>query len=108
LFVVTEEVETVHTNDNQYNPLTKTVWNRKAEQIYELDWAAKKGNVVPVVENLEEPILGGMESVQPPLVKDIPAAIDASLRAISNRTLVEGMPEVKRRGRPPLKKEAIG
>mgnify|MGYP001559264246 FL=1 len=35
LFVVSEEVETLHTSDSAYQPVTKTVFNRKAEQIGE-------------------------------------------------------------------------
>ena len=36
-FVVTEEVETLHTNDaNPYQPMTRTVFSRRAEQIG--DW----------------------------------------------------------------------
>lgn len=35
-FVVAEEVETLHTSDNQYQPMTKTVFSRRAERI--TDW----------------------------------------------------------------------
>ena len=48
-FVVTEEVETLQTSDNQYQPMTKTVFSRRAEQIS--DWWPSVGvMVMPVPE----------------------------------------------------------
>lgn len=36
LFVVTKEVEGIHTSDNQYYPMTKTVYSREAKRVG--DW----------------------------------------------------------------------
>jgi hypothetical protein len=55
-FVVSEEIETIQTNDaNPYQPMTKTVFSRRAEQI---------GDWYPAEPNQSEPI-GMATSVLP-------------------------------------------
>ena len=83
-FVVSEEVESVQTSDNQYSPMTKTVFSRKAEQIG--DWWP----VAPVVPlTMEEIVQDATERsayVDPPLVHGPEITATEVLR---------------RRGRPP-------
>jgi len=50
-FVVSEETESIHTSDNQYNPVTKTIFTRSATRIG--DWWEKSKNPS---ENISEKI----------------------------------------------------
>ena len=75
-FVVSEEVETLHTNDaNPYQPMTRTVFSRSAEQIG--DWWPETKHVEKMVEL--KPASTGIDS------DNFPVFIE----------------EPKRRGRPP-------
>ena len=68
-FVVTEEVESLHTNDaNPYQPMTKTVFSRCAEQIGEW-WTA---NVHVEKTNEAVPSSVGMDSENLPVFTEEP------------------------------------
>lgn len=78
-FVVSEEIETLHTNDaNPYQPMTRTVFSRRAEQIGEW-WPEMCTNKISVTEYVTEAVSVGQD------IESIP---------------VFGA-EPKRRGRPP-------
>ena len=82
-FVVSEEVETLHTNDaNPYQPMTRTVFSRRAEQI---------GDWWPEVK----------ETYTAAFVEQKPASAGADSESIP----VFGA-EPKRRGRPPNQPKA--
>lgn len=72
LFVVSEEMEALTTSEDQYRPVTRTIFNRKASQVGEW-WVNLEGEVVEVIAD-------GTEA-------DVPTT--------------PGTEVLKRRGRPP-------
>lgn len=100
LFVVSEESESVHTSDNQYNPVTKTVFSRKCEQISDW-WLPPEGLVSPASPDgkIVSPMSNGKSTLdnQAGLMTKDGKITEVD---IAHPTMVE-TGEPKRRGRPP-------
>lgn len=98
-FVVTEEVESIQTNDaNPYQPMTKTVFSRQAEQIGEW-WVPPAILVRAFDEGIGNQTMrpGEIKYIDPPLMEEVTRTVEGT--SPEYRAAVAEEP--KRRGRPP-------